>query len=116
MTITMQQFIAFALAYLCGQSLASPLDQLAKQGRFTLQETPIEGQPLSGEDAMLQTYLKYGVEPLQDMDQNEFISDQAYLRGTIPAVPSRNDQQYLITAQVGHMNMTLDLDTGSSDL
>jgi hypothetical protein len=37
-------------------------------------------------------------------------------KGSTPVVPVTGDVEFLITAQVGNHNLSLDLDTGSSDL
>jgi aspergillopepsin I len=107
------------VALLWGTALATPhpLDQLAKQGKFSLKQIPIRrASPWHGANSIKQAYMKYGVK-VPDYIETAVNSNQSPPSQTsVGARPVKGDLEYLINAQVGSHNLSMDLDTGSSDL
>jgi hypothetical protein len=116
------QFL-LTLAVLWGSALATP-DPLVKAFRnkrtFTLHQTPVRRNRVwNGPMSMRRAYLKHGLAvPRGVLNAAETAEQLAPVGGktSIPVRPVKGDVEYLITAQVGNHNLSLDLDTGSSDL
>jgi hypothetical protein len=97
--------------------LSSPLAQLAQQGTFSLQEIAVPvSQPLTGLDLVQETYIKYGLEVPSELKRVSSVVDPKGSTGTVAATSYGTDMSYLVKVQIGKQNMTMDLDTGSSDL
>jgi aspergillopepsin I len=108
--------------------VGAALDRLASQQSFSLQEVGVERKrPWSAPHAIRNTYLKYGVEPPDYIEEAVRIADvniKTYLqenadpkgKGSAPVETIQHDKEYLLKVQVGNHNLSLDLDTGSSDL
>jgi aspergillopepsin I len=105
-----------AIAFFWGLALSTPLEQIAQRKTFTLDQVPIKRAiPWSGPSSMRMTFLKYGIKVPSNIEEAATGAIEPG-QATASARPSRNDIQYLINVQVGNHNMSLDLDTGSSDL
>jgi hypothetical protein len=111
------------LAVLWESALGAP-DPLAGAFRnkrtFTLHQTPVRRTSVwNGPMSMRRAYLKHGLQVPKWVDKAA--EEAATLpagggKTSIPVRPVKGDVEYLITAQVGNHNLSLDLDTGSSDL
>jgi hypothetical protein len=131
------QYLAALTALYVGAALAVPEPLLhATKGRktFTLYQQPVaRTQPWKGPMSMRRAYLKHGLtvpdgiakaaKTAEQQGWAEWNSisradDPAPVGGktSTPVVPVPGDVEFLITAQVGNHNLSLDLDTGSSDL
>jgi len=86
--------------------------------KFTLEQTAIPRKThWTPAMSIRRTAEKYGVEVPAYINEAA-MRDESMPPGetTVAAKSSRNDIQYLITVGVGNHNLSLDLDTGSSDL
>jgi aspergillopepsin I len=113
--------VGLALVWGIATSTATPLsvlDQLSTRQTFSLEEVEVPRKtPWSAPHAIRNTYLKYGVEPpeyIEEAVRNAALDPPG--QGTAEARPIQGDKEYLITVQVGNHNLSLDLDTGSADL
>jgi aspergillopepsin I len=114
-----------ALAALWDAAVSSPLEQLASRKTFSLEQVAVTRQkPWSGPNSMRKTCLKYGLE-VPDQLEAAVKHVEAAVRNvdsappgqtTIPVRPVKGDIEFLIAVQVGNHNLSMDLDTGSSDL
>jgi hypothetical protein len=131
-----EYLLALTVLYV-GAVLAVPEPLLhATRGKktFSFHQTPVaRTRPWKGPMSMRRAYLKHG---LMVPDAIEKAARQAEQQGwaewnsvnradepapaggmtSTPVVPVPGDVEFLITAQVGNHNLSLDLDTGSSDL
>ena|ERR1700742_4296713 len=111
------------LAVLWGTALAAP-DPLAGAFRnkrtFTLHQTPVKRTSVwNGPMSMRRAYMKHGLQVpkwVEKAAQQAETLPAAGGKTSIPVRPVKGDVEYLITATVGNHNLSLDLDTGSSDL
>lgn len=109
---------------------ATPLEHLFKRGAFTLPQVEVQAPRLSLAEAIQRDYMRYGLDLPDSVRQavkyqvktaSKFADEvhgppQVDGTGSVAATPGRHDIQYLVNAQVGRHNMTLNLDTGSADL
>lgn len=68
--------------------------------------------PATGPNAMLKAYAKYGFSTVGRATN----STAAAGTGTVAAAPEPNNAEYLSPVNIGGQTVTLDFDTGSSDL
>jgi hypothetical protein len=110
--------ITFALSWsfaICTPAIS--WDQIQAKQQFTLEQIAIQTTK-SWSHQLRKPYLKYGSKPpayiekaiahYEALDENRTT--------TVGAVSYYDDVEYLIKAQVGDLNVTLNLDTGSADL
>lgn len=102
-------------------STATPLgvlDQLSARQTFSLEEVEVDRKtPWSAPHAIRKTYLKYGAEPPDYIEEAIRVAEKDPPgQATTEALPIQGDKEYLITVAVGNHNLSLDLDTGSADL
>jgi aspergillopepsin I len=110
------------LAVLWGTAFGAPdpLGAFRNKRTFTLHQTPVRRKSVwNGPMSMRRAYLKHGLQVPNWVEKAA--SEAEALPGgggktSIPVRPVKGDVEYLITAQVGNHNLSLDLDTGSSDL
>jgi hypothetical protein len=104
------------LELLCGVAVAVPLNDRAAGKTFTLEQIPIKRtRPWTSALSVRKAHLKYGFKIPEDVEVAA-TRDEKPSHTTLEARPVRSDQMYVINVQVGNKNMSLDLDTGSSDL
>jgi hypothetical protein len=117
----LQSFVAIAAVLNTVLAAPSP-DPLyrALRGKktFSFEQTPVRrGNVWTGAMSMRRAYLKYGLDTPDTVEAAIRMTAQAPPGQTSVGVrPVKGDVEYLITVRVGNHNMSLDLDTGSSDL
>jgi hypothetical protein len=120
----LQSFVAIA-AVLDGVLAAPSPDPLlrALRGRktFSFEQTPVQrGNVWTGAMSMRRAYLKYGMDSPEGVKAVNSISRMIEQvppgQTSVGVKPVPGDVEYLITVRVGNHNLSLDLDTGSSDL
>lgn len=90
---------------------ASPINKRASPNKdFTLVQSVPKTKIRSGPAAVAATYLKYGKQPPPN------VKAAAGNDGTVTTTPTQYDSQYLTPVTIGGQQLTLDFDTGSSDL
>jgi hypothetical protein len=72
--------------------------------------------PLAGPDAMLKAYRKFGFQLISRQANVTAPGAAAPGTGLVAAVPEPNDAEFLSPVNIGGQTVTLDFDTGSSDL
>lgn len=100
-------------------TVASSLPQ-TKGVTFTIHQTPVKrSTPWTAARSVRRAHWKYGIKVPMDLEVaaeeatgNEGERGQA----SVPVRPVKGDQMYVLNVMVGASNMSLDLDTGSSDL
>lgn len=108
MLFTRQISAASALLALAS---ASPVERRDVKKGFTIEETVQKPFIPSGPAAVLSTYNKFNVQAPEDV-----VAAAAANNGTVAAVPTAYDSQYLTSVTVGGQTVDLDFDTGSADL
>ncbi|QDS77639.1 hypothetical protein FKW77_002722 [Venturia effusa] len=99
-----------------GGAVSKPLEQLAKQGRFSLLQVAVPRKVAwSAARDIQRTYLKYGV-PVPTHINAALAPPNGTGQSTVPVRPVKGDVEYLINVTVGNHVLALDMDTGSSDL
>jgi aspergillopepsin I len=116
-----QSFVAIAAVLDAVLAAPSPDPLLrAVRGRktFTFEQKPVErGNVWRGPMSMRRAYLKYGLEPPGTIQTAaRMVETRPPGQTSVGVRPVKGDVEYLITVRVGNHNMSLDLDTGSSDL
>jgi hypothetical protein len=113
-------FISFLLSPLviCRPPPSVAWEHVESRQTFTLEEKAIRPKaPWSHK--LRKTYLKYGVTPPQYIEEaiGNYESDDFGAESTsVEAKSFEHDVEYVVDAQVGNLNLTLNLDTGSADL
>lgn len=113
----LQTLVGFAVLW--GHVLSIPMEQMFSRKMFTLEQ--FERPRRYGWHApsiVRRTYLKYGVAVPETVSKAYDQAIQQNPDGTtsIGVRPVKGDVEYLVTVQVGNHNLSLDLDSGSSDL
>ncbi|KAL8704530.1 MAG: hypothetical protein Q9201_002304 [Fulgogasparrea decipioides] len=90
---------------------ASPVDKRAIKKNFTLHQSVPKSKIRSGPASVAATYLKYGKQPPANVEAAAAGND-----GSVTTTPTEYDSQYLTPVTIGGQELTLDFDTGSSDL
>lgn len=90
---------------------ASPAGRRDVKKDFTIEETVQIPFIQSGPAAVLSTYNKFNVQAPEDV-----VAAAAANDGTVAAVPSKYDSEYLTPVTVGGQTLNLNFDTGSADL
>ena len=101
------QFV-LAAATLVHMASAIPYDKRA--GTFSVQQKANEKFVANGPAAYAKAYLKFG-KTIPDALASASGND-----GSVSATPQPNDSEYLCPVDIGGQSLTLDFDTGSSDL
>jgi hypothetical protein len=110
----------------------SPLEQaFMNKKTFTLTQTPVKRTTRwNGPMSMRRAYMKHGLQVPKWVELAATTAETADVfempettqatmaggKGSTPVRPVKGDVEFLITASVGNHNLSLDLDTGSSDL
>jgi len=96
--------------------LGSPTPNIAKRS-FThrVRRSTNTYGPSAGRDAMLRAYRKFGFQ-LIDRAVNTSSAGGSGQTGKVTATPEENDAEYLEKVTIGGQTLTMDFDTGSSDL
>lgn len=90
---------------------ASPVEKPVIKKNFSVQQTTPKPTLKSGAAAVAATFYKYGKQPPADVKAAATAND-----GSVTTSPTQYDSQYLTPITVGGQQLTLDFDTGSSDL
>jgi hypothetical protein len=101
----------------CSPNPATAWEQVTTKQRFTLEQVAVRStKPWSHE--LRRAYLKYGTKPPAYIEQAIAQYEALDTNGTtsVGARSYSTDMEYLINAQVGDLNVSLNLDTGSADL
>jgi hypothetical protein len=114
--LLLKSLIAFAVLW--EAAVSTPLEQLASRKKFTLQQVAVTRQkPWMGPNSMRRAYLKYGVKvPGYVEEAVKNVEAGPPGQTSIGVRPVKGDVEFLVAVQVGNHNLSLDLDTGSSDL
>jgi len=70
----------------------------------------------AGRDAMLKAYRKFGFQLIDRAANTTTPSSGNGQTGQVTATPEENDAEYLEKVTIGGQTLTMDFDTGSSDL
>jgi hypothetical protein len=115
----MSLLFLLSVSALLGGAYSKPmaLESLSSKKTFTLEQVAIPrkrswGAPM----AMRSTYLKYGVAVPQHIDDAAEMLANGTNQASVPVRPVKGDVEYLINVTVGNHILSLDMDTGSSDL
>lgn len=90
---------------------ATPVDKRVIRKDFTLVQSVPKTRIPSGPAAVAKTFLKFGKQPPANVEAAAAGND-----GTVTTSPTQYDSQYLTPVTIGGQQLTLDFDTGSSDL
>lgn len=88
-----------------------PFEPRQAKAAFTVEQNVAKPFILSGPAQMAQVYAKYGKPIPEEIKQAAANND-----GTVAAIPTEYDSQYLTPVTIGGQTLNLDFDTGSSDL
>jgi aspergillopepsin I len=104
------------LGIVCGLALAISLGETAVGSTFTIEQIPVKRTtPWSCARSVRRAHLKYGLKVPAEIEEAAD-RDTPPNQTSVLAKSVRTDQMYVLSVQVGKNNMSLDLDTGSSDL
>jgi hypothetical protein len=107
--------ILFIAALFAALVLSTPTPTVQKRSfKHVVRRSINRRHPASGPNAMVKAYRKYGFQLLGAKANTTAPSAQE--SGTVAAVPEPNAAEYLSTISVGGQSLTMDFDTGSSDL
>jgi aspergillopepsin I len=102
---------------LLGEAVANPLGTLAKRGHFSLEQIAVRRKHAwSAPQVMKRTYMKYGIPVPNHIHAALEFAQNGTGQSSVPVRPTEGDEEYLVNVTVGNHLLTLDLDTGSSDL
>jgi aspergillopepsin I len=111
------------LAVLWGPALATPdplVEAFRNKRTFSLQQVPVKRRSVwNGPMSMRRAYMKHGIDVPEHISRAAIEAEKMPPVGgktSVPVRPVKGDVEYLITVGVGNHNLSLDLDTGSSDL
>ncbi|KAL8635686.1 MAG: hypothetical protein Q9228_006851 [Teloschistes exilis] len=90
---------------------ATPVDKRVIRKDFTFVQSVPKTKIPSGPAAVAKTFLKFGKQPPANVEAAAAGND-----GTVTTSPTQYDSQYLTPVTIGGQQLTLDFDTGSSDL
>ena len=97
-------------------AIPSSLAESTSGKTFTLKQVPVKRQSQwSSAKSVRRAHLKYHLEVPKEVEEAANIAAPPG-QATVPTRSFNYDQMYIINVQVGNHNMSLDLDTGSSDL
>jgi hypothetical protein len=113
--------LLFLLSFsaLLGESFSKPLalESLSAKKTFSLEQVAIPRRRAWGAPmAMRSTYMKYGVPVPQHIHDAAEMLANGTNQASVPVRPVKGDVEYLINVTVGNHVLSLDMDTGSSDL
>jgi hypothetical protein len=112
--------LVFALLWslaTCKPAPATSWDHVPFKQKFTLEQVAVRSRN-SWSHQLQRPYLKYGNKPPAYIEKAISHYEALSENGTtsVSAESYYDDVEYLINAQVGNLNVTLNLDTGSADL
>lgn len=125
MVLAMQSFVTLAVLWGAAVAVPEPLKQAFNNKQtFSVQQVPVaRTSRWNGPMSMRRVYMKYNLQvpkwvdkAAEEAETIPAFTPQVGGKTSIPVRPVKGDVEYLITAQVGNHNLSLDLDTGSSDL
>ena len=90
---------------------ASPVDKRAIKKDFTIHQSVPKSKIRSGPAAVAATFYKFGKRPPANVQAAAASND-----GSVTTNPTQYDSEYLTPVTIGGQQLTLDFDTGSSDL
>lgn len=103
------------LAGLAAVSIATPTpieEQLVKRGGFSIEQKAAGHVLRNGAIALKNAYKKYTAE----VPAHVAAAAAAQVTGSVVTNPEQYDESYLSPVLVGSQTLTMDFDTGSSDL
>ena len=100
-----------ASAILALTATASPVDKRIIKKDFSVKQTVAKPSIKSGPAAVAATFLKYGKKVPANVKAAAASND-----GSVTTNPTQYDSEYLTPVTIGGQQLTLDFDTGSSDL
>ncbi|KAI9810108.1 MAG: Type I transmembrane sorting receptor [Pycnora praestabilis] len=105
--------ISFASAVFSSAVFTMPVENQKRDGpnTFTVQQEFARYFIKNGPTALSNTYLKYNKQLPADVASAAANND-----GTVTATPEQYDEEYLCPVTIGGQTLSLDFDTGSSDL
>jgi len=108
--------VLFIVSLLAASTIAAPAPANIQKRSFVhhVKRTINRRDPGVGPDAMLKAYRKFGFE-LMNRAANTTAAPGSG-SGTVAAAPEPNNAEYLSPVTIGGQQVTLDFDTGSSDL
>jgi hypothetical protein len=107
------QSVLLVASLLVAAAVSKPTPTIEKRSFVHhVKRTIDKRSPLAGPDAMAKAYKKFGF---------QLINRQANVtagtgQGQVQAAPEPNDAEYLSQVSIGGQTVTMDFDTGSSDL
>jgi PIN domain nuclease of toxin-antitoxin system len=130
MVLVIQSLVSLAVLCWSASAAPEPLKQAVKavnnKQTFSVQQVPVaRTSRWNGPMSMRRVYMKYNLQVPKWVDRAAEAAEAETLpvfqpnaggKTSIPVRPVKGDVEYLIIAQVGNHNLSLDLDTGSSDL
>jgi hypothetical protein len=108
--------VLFIVSLLAASAIAAPATANIQKRSFVhhVKRSINRRDPGVGPDAMLKAYRKFGFQLVGR--QANTTANAAAGTGTVAAVPEPNAAEYLSPVNIGGQTVTLDFDTGSSDL
>jgi hypothetical protein len=115
----MHSLTVYGVALLAGIATATPLQKRGTTFEVKTRRSIDTTSPSAGSDAMRKAYSKFGFSmrslKRQATTTGGTTNGQGQT-GVVAAVPEPNLSEYLSPVNIGGQNVTLDFDTGSSDL
>jgi aspergillopepsin I len=107
------KYVSLAAVLLSSVAVAAPTPEASAQkaGRFTVGTVPVKVPKRNGTRALAKAFRKFNA-PLPKILANAAGTET----GTVAATPEEFDTEYLAPVSIGGQTLTLDFDTGSSDL
>jgi hypothetical protein len=108
------QSVLLVASLLVAAAVSTPTPTIQKRSFVHHVKRSIDKRsPAAGPDAMAKAYKKFGFSYVSRQAANATTGAQ---QGQVSAVPEPNDAEYLSQVIIGGQTVTMDFDTGSSDL
>lgn len=108
--------VLFIVSLLAASAIAAPANIQKRSFVHHVKRTINRRDPGVGPDAMLKAYRKFGFQLVGRAANTTAAPAAGAGTGTVVAAPEPNAAEYLSPVNIGGQTVTLDFDTGSSDL